>query len=309
MALVEYRAQMSKWRAPSGGVGSTVRDDEPAKGMLPFSRELLPLVNHPLLRGTGDEGRYWLLAQRLYSYMDWTFALETNVVLPVAGRLVEDTYSLNAGPELREDALKIIVDEGHHALEALTTKNLVIAATGIAPLQAYTPPSFVARLAKVEGESPASERAIVRLVFAMVSETLITSLLTKLPKDEAVLPVVRAAVRQHAVDEARHHSVFAQVMEVAWARWTVDQKDRYGPWFAEFLDAFLSPNVTAADCWLRHIGLADDLRASILEDVYAPSRLSSSTREASEPSLRAMRRAGLFENQRFVDALGKKGMS
>jgi hypothetical protein len=309
MARVEYRAQMSKWAASVPAAAPPQREDKAAPGMLPFSRELLPLVDHPLLRQVGHQGSLWLLAQRLYSYMDWTFALETNVVLPVAGKLLQHGYGLDGGPELREDALKIIVDEGHHALEAMSTKNAVVAATGVVPVQAYTPPSFVARLARVEGESPASERAVVRLVFAMVSETLITSLLTKLPKDETVLPVVRAAIRQHAHDEARHHSVFAKVMEVAWSRWSVAEQDRYAPLFADFLEAFLLPNVAAADSWLRCLGIADDVRGAVLEDVYAPSRLRSSIREASEPSLRAMRRAGIFDNRRFVDVIGAKGMN
>lgn len=309
MALSTYRAQMTiRGRSPVGSILGNGHADGDC-GTLPFSESLFPLVRHPLIKAAGPMAASWLLAQRLYGYLDWTFALETDVVLPVARRMAAaDFYQLQAGADLATDARRIILDEEFHAAEAIDAKHAVVKATGILPATPYIPPSFMTRLETVERRTESHEQQWVRFVFTLVSETLITGLLTDLPRDDTVLPVVRETVRRHAIDEAGHHRVFAKVMAIAWDRWSQEQRERYAPWFAEFLKAFLAPDENSTAHWLKHLGLArEDIRA-VIEDVFAPSAQAQRIREASEPSLRAMRRAGLFDHQSFVDALGADGL-
>jgi len=305
----QYRTQMTIWGRSPGDAEVAREFVDGGNGTLPFSENLFPLVRHPLVREAGSEAGKWLLAQRCYAYLDWTFALETDVVLPVAGRLADDIYDLAAGPALSEDAFKIILDEGFHSIEAMHAKLAVAAATGIAPLAGFIQPSFLARLRASEDATDREQRLMARFVFALVSETLITGFLTDLPEDHTVLPVVRATVRRHAIDEASHHRVFAKVMAIAWDRWSLRQRDLYAPWFAEFLDAFLAPDRRASAFWLHRLGLAEAAIHGLLEDVFAPSVQAPLIRRGAEPSLRAMRRAGLFDHPAFVDALGAKGLA
>lgn len=307
--LAAYRTPMAQWSQRAFVRG---REDAPLAlglGRLPFSPALFPLAVHPLVKELGDGASDYLLAQRLYAYLDWTVELETRVVAPVSYGLAEHQYGLPNDPSLIEDALKIACDEAYHALDALETRRKVVESCGVQPVSQRIVPTFLAALEKAKSDSPPDRRGLVPLIFAIVSETLITATLTRLPNDPDVDPLVRRVVLHHALDEAQHHAVYSRILEMLWDRWSEDQRSLHAPLLARFIEAFLAPDVGAARSWLLQLGVTEKVAAGIVEDVYAPSEVLRDMRLAAAPSLESMRRAGLFENAVFVDALGERGLN
>jgi hypothetical protein len=297
---------MESWAEPlHQGDGRASSEAEQAG--LPFSLALFPVATHPLVTRLGPSVTYRLLAQRLYAYMDWTIVLETDAILPVVKAIVEDGYDLGGGLELQRDALKIVYDEGKHAWEAMSTKHEVIAMTGIFAEPSATP-GYLHCLRRAREEAQPGDQTMIDLLFAIVSETLITKMLTQLPRDETVLPLVRSTVLDHARDEARHHLVFAQIIQIAWARWAPDQRARYAPLLAEFVAAFLQPDLGSIRRWLVASSLPEVEARAVIEDVYSPSAVHQDMRDASLSGLYALRQAGLYDCQAFVDALGIRGL-
>lgn len=311
MTLSPYATRMGSWenRASVRGVLSPREIEFDAQsGRSPFSLKLLAVANHRLVIERGYDAQRYVLAQKLYDYLDMTVTLEKDYVVPVANALADDRFRITGGADLAEDALEIAVDEEFHALDALRARAAVVREVGIPPQRARRLPPFADRLRTLSKNAATEDRPFLPFVFTCVSETLITAVLSKLPEDETVLPIVRKKVCRHALDEAWHHRVFAEVILRAWDSWSADRQARYAPWFAEFIEAFLAPDVQAADEWLEALGLTPAERETVINEAWPADLLQAQMVEACAPSLRTLRNAGLFECAAFEEALERKGL-
>src|SRR6266852_3759766 len=100
--------------------------------------------------------------------------------------------------------MKIYVDEGGHAEMSHTLIVAVEESTGLKKIKKQRPAFLDILDALVEREEP-EFHALIKLFFVIISETLITGTLIKLPKDDTVQAAVRGVARDHASDEGRHH--------------------------------------------------------------------------------------------------------
>ncbi len=301
-----YESPMKAWDQRA-----SVRNPRPDKErdgpQLPFSPALFPIVLHPDVAALGQQTGLHLLGRRCLAYLDFTENLELRQVAPAALNLATGAIDLGFDAELREDAMKIISDEGFHALEARRLKVQIVNRAGLGASAVEVPAP--ACLRKFEQHVANCQRPDqLPLIFTCVSETLITAFLTVLPEDRDVLTALRQKVREHAVDEAAHHRFFAQVMGRLWRHWSQAERDFYAPYFASFMADFLAPDTDQAHAWLIEVGFTEAKARDIVEETYTASSVAETTQRGAAASIRTMRNIGMLDHAGLSDALSGKDL-
>jgi P-aminobenzoate N-oxygenase AurF len=275
--------------------------------LLPFAPDLVPLMDHELVRERDPGSRNIILGQKLHSYKRFTAHLELRAVIPACSMLGLNRGPIDIEPQASLDALKIATDEAHHAYCAEDLKRQLTEIIGIPP-HVDRDPEFLARMAAELDVLPPDMKDLGVLTFACVSETLITSSLTQIPTDLRVLPAVRAVILDHARDEAKHHAYFSYIMDRMWGQLTPGEKDVVGPLFATFILAFLSPDLVVELDWLEAGGFERAEAKRIIEETVSSHDYPGTYRDASKPTIDLMTRFGMLEHAATRDALSSAGL-
>lgn len=304
--LKVYRSRLDCWDQKS-----SVRSKKGITGKpdlvegSPFPKELLPLVSHSMVEDRGKEVVRRILGRKLVNYHDFTTQLELKAVVPATVDLATQRLGLLLPNDLSVDAAKIATDECFHALEAMRQRDHFAKLGGV-DTHSNQNPAFLKRLEIIVSEEPGEIGGLKNMVFAMISETLITSSLTKIPSDTSLIPEVREIVREHAIDEAKHHQFFSQLMGIVWPQLDTSTKGKLGPLFAEFIDLFLAPDFVVQLQWLQEEGFTVGEAKRIMSDVIEQTDMGEIRAEA-KPTLDALRRAGILETPCVSDALRRRG--
>lgn len=272
-----------------------------------FSPDLTPPAAHPLVAARGPEAVAELLTRRLYSYLDFTTVLEQEIVNPVVLGLCRDTYGLDLPEQMRLDAYRIYCDEAYHALFSVDVKLQVEHASGTSP-QPLVVPRFETVILRARQSLPAEARALADLCAAVVSETLISSTLTEVPADGRVVRVVRETFADHAADERTHHAYFARVIKLMWPRLDKSTRRLLGPCFADFILAFLCPDLDAYQEMLRVSGFGPQQTRLILAESFTPDDAVASARHAARSTIALLDEVGVFADARTRDHFQAVGL-
>ena len=260
-------------------------------GSLYYSPDLAPVVGQPAVTALGEEVQRSLLVQHLYGYMDFTAKLEHVYVNDVALRLAQGEAGISLSADVRFDAYRLYCDEAYHALAAMDLSRQVQRETGVVPLPGPDP-SFLAELDSIFAPLDPGDRAIARLLFVVVSETLITGSLTRIPRDRRVVAAVREVADDHAHDEGRHHAYFSGVLSAAWPQLSDDRRTRLGPLVADFILLFLRPDLPRLAAALLACGVAPEAVGPTLEAAYPETRLVSEARSTARATVALFDRVG-----------------
>jgi hypothetical protein len=198
---------------------------------------------------------------------------------------------------MRFDAHAINTDEAHHSRMSEDLKRQVLAATGVQVPGEVRRPRFLKRLDEIESKIPVDIRPTARLYFAVVSETLISSILCDIPADERVNLAVRHVIQDHREDEAKHHTYFSAVMNRTWQRLDARLQKIIGPLLPQFILAFLEPDYEAIVSSLREYDLAPGRVEIVMRESYPKSELLASIKKAASRTL-----ALFASNQVFADS-------
>lgn len=217
---------------------------------------LRPPVDAASLPG---EVRQALLVQELYGYLTFTTQLEVNLVSTVCRQLVHRSDVTNLDPVMRRDFLRTFADEAGHAEMCEEMMLAVEGATGIARLRPHDGPRFMKNLRALAAARDAQTAKLVPLLAVVVSETLLSPTLVRLPMDESVQAEVRALVRDHASDEVRHAALFRVVFRHLWHQWDDEVRRAVLRVLPDVIDALLDPDPTwVAAVVSQHPDLFDD---------------------------------------------------
>lgn len=303
-----YRSSFSSWENRSSVRAKPQRIlDELEEGKVFFPPELVPVLYHPLVREQEQQVINSLLLQRLYVYLDFTADLEQLVVTPVTQLISRRRSGFDVPAAMLHDAYKICTDEAWHAQFSDDLQCQLIAATKELP-ETVGEPYFLARLDTVKSEIQPSLRPLADLFFTVVSETLISSILSGIPKDKRVFTAVRETIADHAEDEGRHHTFFARFFEYAWPQLTPGQQNLVGTLLPEFIVAFLRPDLDATAAVLRTTGLGPEAVRGVMEETYPAARVQADMRAASAATLRLLDRQGVFESDKVADSFFRSGL-
>nr|WP_319949648.1 diiron oxygenase [Streptomyces halobius] len=132
--------------------------------------------------------------------------------MPISSQISRGRAGLHLPEKMKEDAFKITTDETWHAQFTYDTLKQVERRTGV-PTHMPETPQFVESLDRIHRRIDPDLRGIDELVFAVVSETLISNMLAEIPRDERLPVSVRELVADHAEDEGKHHAYFSSLLE------------------------------------------------------------------------------------------------
>ncbi|MEU3726495.1 diiron oxygenase [Streptomyces sp. NPDC031705] len=305
----QYRSCFSSWENRSSVRAKPRRVlEELEAGKVFFPPELVPALYHPMVREREEEVIKSLLLQRLYIYLDFTADLEQLVVSPVTQLISRRRSGFDLPDEMVRDSYRICTDEAWHAQFSDDLQEQLIAATRERPCAARQQPYFLTRLEALKDGLEPQYRPLADLFFTVVSETLISSILSGIPKDQRVCTVVRETIADHAEDEGRHHAYFVKFFEYAWPQLTDRERDLVGALLPEFTLAFLRPDVDAAHDMLRFTGLDFEAVTGVVEETYPDGRLRAEMRAAAASTLRLFERNGVFESSKVADSFFQCGL-
>jgi para-aminobenzoate N-oxygenase AurF len=305
-----YDSKLKDWydRSSIRSSARRVLFREDAEGKVYFPPDLVPIAGHDLIRRQDESVAQGLIMQHLYAYLDFTAALEHDVVNRVTQRIAQRRAGFALPRAMLLDAHKIYCDEAYHALFSADIREQIEAVTGVAPLSSTGSSSCLQRLRLiVEGLSP-DLRWPAEVCFSVVSETLISAILSQVPRDERVVPAVRLVVQDHARDEARHHAYFSSLLEYAWPQLDSDRKSALGPLLADFVLVFLQPDSAAMRRHLHAGGLDRDQAEQVVAETYPPAAVLASVRRAARATLRLLERQGVFEDPATQAAFETAGL-
>ncbi|WP_073917187.1 diiron oxygenase [Streptomyces sp. CB00455] len=302
----DYRSRFRTWERVATVRNNPVRMLD-GDGELFFSPELVPALSHPLLQAAEPHVRETVLVHRLYEYLTFTIDLEQSAVIPVTGHISRGMSGLDLPEPMRLDAFKIVTDEAWHAQFTYEILRQVRTRTRIDPALPSTP-TFTSELARIHEELPAEIRGLDEMLFAIVSETLISSILDELPEDKRLPEGVRDMVADHAVDEAKHHSYFSTLLRFLWPAMSRKERELAGPYIPQLIFAFLEPDYTSAALGLSAAGLGAREVEQVMSDVYTRDKVVDDVRRGAAPTLQYFVEAGALKHGATLEAFQESGL-
>ena len=305
---MEYQSPFEDWYTYST-VHKPLPDFTCETGLVLFPPELVPGIGHPLVEKLGNHATRRLMMRKLESYNAFTEKLEYKAVMGASIKIAENPRAFGLSEQAGREARLIVTDESHHAYVVIELIKRIPGFSELPPLSPSQPP-FLRGLEELEKSLPTEFADDLLIAFVAISETLITSILRGIPRDPRVVSAVRNTVRDHCIDEARHHSYFVYVVHQHWASSAPDRREILGPLYAKLIRLFLDPNIDLCRAWLLEAGLDPHDAEIVLRDYYSPERLAASIRADSFPTLKLMERVGVlghptarraFVEQKLID--------
>ncbi|ADX46036.1 hypothetical protein Acav_2124 [Paracidovorax avenae ATCC 19860] len=277
------------------------------RGLL-FTPELVPSVSHPLVARRGPEAARWLLAQALFSNLEFTQVLEHEVVNHAVYSIARGRSGFDLPGAMVADAWNILVDESYHGKITADLSRLAEARTGIRN-HAPRVPAFFLRLQREVARADPALRPLLPIFFCSISETLITKNLVEVPRDPRVIAPIRQVMKDHAEDESKHHRFFASFIAQAWPQLPETLKAKIGPLLPKFISIFIDPDIVFIRSQLREIGLGEDDADQVIFDCYSEASLAESRRNGARSSISALRKAGVADSAYLRDEMHRYGLS
>jgi hypothetical protein len=269
-----------------------------------FPERLIPYLDHPLVVPHDQHVRRYLAAQYLYQWLRFTMHFEIAVVNRATERIAHGKLDLDISGETRLTAYKIMVDECYHSLYSADVVEQLQKSSGIDALP-YDFAPFLRRLDAIAAEVP-QHRELAQLLQVVVFETLITSILYEIPGDQSVLSVVRDIVRDHAVDEGRHHAFFASFFTFLWGQLDAGTRHRMALYLPQIIVRSLEPPTGSARQALCAAGFTEAAAKEIIADSYQREAVLAGIRKSSAKTVRLFSDHGVLAlpgvYERFADA-------
>jgi hypothetical protein len=202
-----------------------------------FPPELVPGVGHSLVDKLGNHATRRLTMRKLESYNAFTEKLEYKAVMAASIKIAQNPQAFGLSEQAGREARLIITDESHHAYVAIELIRRIPGFSELPPLTPSQPP-FLSGLDELERGLPTEFADDLLVAFVSISESLITSILRGIPRDQRVVSAVRNTVRDHCIDEARHHSYFVYVVHQHCASSTPDRRELLRPLYAKLIRLF-----------------------------------------------------------------------
>jgi hypothetical protein len=271
-----------------------------------FSADVAPMFLHDEVRAAPAEVRRSLLVLHLHEWLEFTEWLELGPVNRACELLRRKHFFPWLPARMRADALKIYTDEAGHAEMSHALGDTVATETGIESLRLR--PAFLDTFDGIVTAAEPEYEPLLTVLFATVSETLITGSLKRLPEDRTVQHAVRDMAKDHELDEGLHHAFFRSVFLNLWPRLPGEMRRLLGPLLPRMILTFLEPDPGAMTRMLgEHPGTFPD-PARIAREVACGPRLRATIVAAALPTVRMAVQAGAFEEPDTAAAFHECGL-
>jgi para-aminobenzoate N-oxygenase AurF len=258
-----------------------------------FPDHVVPHLRHPLVVARAEPVRRYLAAQHLYQWLTFTERFEVEVVLRTVQRLSDGASGVDLSKRMRRFAMKISVDEQFHALYSVDVADQIEERSGIIALPFDFAP-YLRHLDDISTQAPGYTK-LVQLLQVIVFETLVTSLLQDVPRDEDLITVVRATVRDHAADEVYHHAYFAQVFKELWTQLDASGRRAVARFLPMVIVRSLQPATRSARLALAESGFSPAQVDTIVAEAYDADSVMRGIQFAARRTIGLFRKCGVFE--------------
>lgn len=265
-----------------------------------FPETLATIFTHPRVANAPEPVRRTLLVLHLYYYLEFTVRLELGPVNEVSKLLCDEDFLPWLPSQMRGDAFKIYIDEGAHAEMCHRLIVAVQESTQVERLRLT--PAFLRILDDLVSREAPEYRSLTRLFFVIISETLITGSLVKLPKDESVQKAVRELANDHATDEGRHHAYFRKVFECVWPRLPRKLKRKMGILLPDMILAFLRPDAAALTRMLAFFPGEFPKPAELVQEVVEYESTHVGIVNSAAPTLKMLNENRVFDDPEIRNA-------
>jgi ubiquinone biosynthesis protein len=293
LRTASYESQFVKWDELAYIRKQTRRSTPFDRDLYFYPQGLATLFAHPKVAKSPEHIKRELLVLHLYNFLEFTVRLELGPVNEVNKLLCDEEFLPWLPSQMRGDAFKIYIDEGAHAEMCHRLMGAVEESTKVKRLRLA--PAFLRTLDDLVSSEEPEYRPLIKLFFVIISETLITGSLVKLPKDESVQRAVRDLANDHATDEGRHHAYFRKVFEYVWPRLSREMKRKVGILLPDMILAFLQPDKSALTRMLESFPEEFPKPAQIIEEVVNYSTRNGILTSAS-PTLKMFRENRVFDD-------------
>lgn len=293
----------------AAGVRTGVRrlfQEEAEAGKVFFPRDLVAHLGHEAVRALPPERVQELTIRHLYQFLLSTTHLETRVVNGAAEPVANGRAGLDLSAALRMDAFKVYCDEGYHALYSLDLADQIAGVTGIA-IPRWDYGAFVTRLQDTARQLLPDEPQVAGLLQAVVFETLITAVLNEIPADESVVSTVRVLMRDHALDEGRHHRFFSVLFKELWTQLDPPLRVRAARAMPRLIHAALTWDLDPVRSSLRMAGLDERTAREVVGTCYGPGTGGERLRNISRATLKLCASVGAFDLPGVRETFAEQG--
>ncbi|KAB1935297.1 diiron oxygenase [Micromonospora sp. ALFpr18c] len=293
-----YRSPFTTWFERSA-VRRTPRRilDDVGPGEL-FPAELVPIAGHPLVRELPPGEFAQVLTQHAYRYLDFTAKLEHLVVNRTALGIAHGTIGVRVHEDMRFDAYKIYCDEAYHALFCADLIRQIERTTGVRP-RLDRHPYLLRRLAEIRERVGPRLAPLVEIMFVICSETLISATLAESSADTRIAPAIRESIRDHALDEGRHHAYFVAFLRVMWGQLDPTLREQAVALVPELIMTFIRPDLPGLRDELLGYGLTPDQVEQVLAETYPDHVVSAYARETAAQTVRYFTELGAMDSERI----------
>ncbi|THV24504.1 diiron oxygenase [Glycomyces paridis] len=271
-----------------------------------FPEHLVPHLDHPLVDPGDPVLRRYLTAQHAFQWLRFTMHFEVAVVVRASQKIADGSSGLHLHETTRMDAYKIVVDEGYHSLYSLDVLHQLAGRSEIPALD-YDFGPFIAGLDAV-GEDFPQHRRLVELLQVVVFETLVTSILSDIPPDESVVTIMRETVREHAIDEGRHHAFFSAFFKHLWSQLDPPLRRRVAHYLPPLVLRSLRPATDPARDALLSAGFGPSKTADIIADSFSSDKVLAGIRHSAAKTLRLFEEVGVLDQPGARDAFTEQGL-
>ena len=307
-AAGEYTSRFHNWERRASVRNKPQRALDDADGArLFFPPELVPVTAHPLVRRLATQPVENLLVHRLHHYLWFTTELEAIGVIPVTLSLGLGRSGLDLPEPMRRDALKITTDEAWHAQFSDDLIAQVAQETGIGP-RLPAAGQFTERLAELRAAAGPGLGHLCDLLFAVVSETLISALLSDIPKDTRLRTAVRDIVADHAEDEGRHHAYFRSLLTRLWPALGRRERRVLGPMVPDLVRVFLEPDYGAVSFAMLATGVPGHALEQVMAESYPADRVTRDIAAAARTTVRYFTEVGALDDPATGEAFAAAGL-
>ncbi|GHG93649.1 diiron oxygenase [Streptomyces lanatus] len=307
----EYVSPFRNWHARATVRVARRRELTPLEdGQGFFAPELVPLASHPLIAALREERPDVyrdVIVRHLYRYLDFTAKLEHLVVNRTVLGIAHGTIGVRVPEAMRLDAFKIYCDEAYHALFSADLAGQVRELTEVSA-ELPRVPYFITRLERFLEETPDDLAPLTEILFVIVSETLITAQLSDLWNDPDVAPAVRETVRDHAMDEGRHHAYFAIFLRHLWGQLTPATRRRAALRIPRLIRIFTDPDVPSIEKEITGYGFSLDEAKRIVAELFPDPAVAAYAKSVARQTVRHFESVGALDDRQVSEEFASHGL-
>lgn len=301
----DYKSQFEFWDKKSW-VRAKERREQPFNDEDYFySAKFSSLFLHPEIRNAEASVRRKVLVYELYIYLEFAIWYEMGPVNDICRMLQEPDFLSWLPAQMKRDARRIYCDEGAHSEFSGQMVHEVEQHTGVKSLN-FRPGTIKKLNDMVAAADPEFGRQI-QLFFAIVIETLVTGTLNKVPRDKQVQLRIRELVRDHALDEASHHTYFAALFDYIWPRLPLALQSDIGRLLPEMIYGYLRPDADAMTAILRQFPQFTQPE-EMVKCILKSNILQAEMLKQAGPTLSMLKKQRVFDNPLIHQAFTSAGL-